>query len=79
MNKQFPLFNLHDISPVPPLCCLSLTFPQVLLLGFAAHAVDPWHGLHVALVNGWRVQNGLGCPSQADRQTCSAHQDTCHT
>lgn len=56
-----------------------LTFPQVLLFGFAAHAVDPRHGLHVALVNGRRVQNGLWCPSQADRQTCSAHQDTCHT
>lgn len=56
-----------------------LTFPQVLLLGFAAHAIDPRHGLHVTLVNGRRVQNGLWSPSQADRQTCSAHQDTCHT
>lgn len=69
----FPPLCLHIISP------LHLTSPQVLFLGFAAHAVDPRHRLHVALVNGWRVQYGLGGPSQANRQTCSTHQDACHT
>lgn len=58
---------------------LHLTSPQVLFLGFAAHAVDPLHRLHVALVDGWWVQYGLGGPSQANWQTCSAHQDTRHT
>lgn len=56
-----------------------LTSPQVLLLGFAAHTVDPQNRLHVAFVDGWRVQYGLGGPGQTDGQTCSAHQDTCHT
>ena len=42
------------------LCChitalLQRTFPQVLFLVFAAHAVDPLHRLHVTLVNGWGV------------------------
>lgn len=68
---KFAAFNAELSQP--------LTFPQVLLLGFAPHAVDPRHGLHVTLVNGRWVQNGLRRPSQADRQTCSAHQDTCHT
>lgn len=56
-----------------------LTSPQVLLLGFAAHTIDPQNRLHVALVDGWRVQYGFGGPGQAHGQTCSAHQDTCHT
>lgn len=34
---------------------LQLTFPQMLFLVFAAHAVDPLHRLHVTLVNGWWV------------------------
>lgn len=54
-------------SSPPLLDSLHLTSPQVLFLGFAPHAVDPWHGLHVALVDGWRVQYGLGGPSQTDR------------
>lgn len=58
---------------------LFLTSPQVLLLGFAAHAIDPQNRLHVALVDRWRVQYGFGGPGQAHGQTCSAHQDTCHT
>lgn len=58
---------------------LFLTSPQVLLLGFAAHSTDPQNRLHVALVDGWRVQYGFGRPGQAHGQTCSAHQDTCHT
>lgn len=56
-----------------------LTSPQVLLLGFAAHTIDPQNRLHVTLVDGWRVQYGFGGPGQAHGQTCSAHQDTCHT
>lgn len=56
-----------------------LTSPQVLLLGFAAHTIHPQDRLHVALVDGWRVQYGFGGPGQAHGQTCSAHQDTCHT
>lgn len=56
-----------------------LTSPQVLFLGFATHSIDPQNRLHVTLVDGWRVQYGFGGPGQAHRQTCSAHQDTCHT
>lgn len=56
-----------------------LTSPQVLLLGFAAHTVDPQNRLHVTLADGWGVQYGFGGPGQAHGQTCSAHQDTCHT
>lgn len=56
-----------------------LTSLQVLFLRFAAHAVDAGHRLHVTLVDGWWVQYGLWSSSQANWQTCSAHQDTCHT
>lgn len=51
----------------------------MLFLGFAAHTIDPQNRLHVTLVDGWRVQYGFGGPGQAHGQTCSAHQDTCHT
>lgn len=54
------------------------TLLQVLLLGLAAHPGHARHRLHVALADRRRMQDGLGGPSQADRQASSTQQDPSH-
>lgn len=56
-----------------------LTLFQMLLFGLPTNAIDTGHWFHVTLIDRWWVQDGLWCSSEANGQTCSTHQDSCHS
>lgn len=53
-----------------------LTFARLFFGGFAAAVAEARHRLDVTLAHRWGMKHQFGWTGQADRKSCSTHQDT---